>query len=57
MHQLTYLYMDYNKLTSVDDIAECYCLVQVNVYGNEIEDVSALTDHDIIVNWDPTNKD
>ena len=57
MHQLTYLYMDYNKLTSVDAIASCYCLVQVNVYGNEIEDVSALTEHDIIVNWDPTNKD
>ena len=56
MHQLTYIYMDYNKLTSVDPIAECYCLVQVNVYGNEIKDVSALTDHDIIVNWDPTYK-
>lgn len=57
MHQLSYVYMDYNQLTSADPIAECYCLVQVNVYGNEIEDVSALTDHDIIVNWDPTNKD
>lgn len=57
MHQLSYVYMDYNQLTNADPIAECYCLVQVNVYGNEIEDVSALTDHDIIVNWDPTNKD
>lgn len=57
MEKLSYVYMDYNKLTSVDDISECYCLVQVNVYGNEIEDVSALTEHDIIVNWDPTAKD
>ncbi len=56
MQKLSYVYMDYNKLTSVDDIAECFCLVQVNVYGNEIEDVSALTEHDIIVNYDPTNK-
>ena len=57
MTKLSYVYMDYNKLTSVDDIADCYCLVQVNVYGNEIPDVSKLTDHDIIVNYDPTNKD
>ena len=57
MQKLSYVYMDYNKLTSVDDISECFCLVQVNVYGNEIEDVSALTEHDIIVNYDPTNKD
>ena len=56
MHTLGYVYMDYNKLTSVDDIADCYCLVQVNVYGNEIKDVSKLTEHDIIVNYDPTFK-
>ncbi len=56
MQKLSYVYMDYNQLTSVDDIAECFCLVQVNVYGNEIEDVSALTEHDIIVNYDPTYK-
>ena len=55
MHQLTYVYMDYNLLTSVDSLADCFCLVQVNVFGNEIEDVSKLTDHDIIVNYDPTN--
>ncbi len=55
MASLTYFYMDYNLLTSVDALANNYCLVQVNVYGNEIEDVSALRDHDIIVNYDPTN--
>lgn len=51
---LTHVYMDYNEITSVDALENCYKLVMVNVYGNEIEDVHALTDHSIIVNWDPT---
>ena len=57
MTDIGYIYMDYNKLTNVDALAECYHLVQVNVYGNEIPDVSALTEHDIIVNYDPTVAD
>ena len=48
--------MDYNEITSVDALADCFHLVQVNVYGNEISDVSALLEHDIIVNFDPTKK-
>ena len=48
------VYMDYNALTNIDALANCYHLVQVNVYGNEIDDVSKLTAHDIIVNYDPT---
>ena len=55
LEKIGYVYMDYNKLTSVDALGDCYNLVQVNVYGNEISDVSALTKHDIIVNYDPTN--
>ena len=51
---LTHVYMDYNKLKSVTALENCYKLVLVNVYGNEIEDVKTLTEHDIIVNWDPT---
>lgn len=54
MNSLTYVYMDYNLLTNIDAIADNYCLVQVNVFGNQIEDVSALRAHDIIVNYDPT---
>lgn len=54
LEQIAHVYMDYNKLTSIDSLANCYHLVQVNVYGNEIEDVSKLTAHDIIVNYDPT---
>lgn len=51
---LAYVYMDYNRLTSIDVLANCYKLVIVNVYGNQIHDVSALTKQDIIVNYDPT---
>lgn len=51
---LTHVYMDYNNITSIAALANCYKLVLVNVYGNEIESVKELTEHDIIVNWDPT---
>lgn len=51
---LTHIYMDYNKITSVAVLENCYKLVMVNVYGNDIKEVDALTEHDIIVNWDPT---
>lgn len=54
LEELTYVYVDYNQLTTVDPIADCFRLVMVNAYGNEIEDVSKLTDHNIIVNYDPT---
>ena len=51
---ISYVYMDYNEITNVDALADCYVLVQVNVYGNDIDTVSELTAHDIIVNYDPT---
>ena len=54
MKELSYVYLDYNELTSVEPINNCIKLVQVNVYGNDIEDVSALTEQDVIVNYDPT---
>ena len=46
--------MDYNLLTNIDALENCFCLVQVNVFGNVIPDVSLLRDRDIIVNYDPT---
>lgn len=55
LEELTYVYLDYNRLTTLDPIAECFRLVMVNAYGNEIRDVSKLTSHNIIVNYDPTN--
>ena len=54
MEKLSYVYLDYNALTSIDALKDCYKLVQVNVYGNDIKDVSALTEQDVIVNYDPT---
>lgn len=54
LENLSYVYMDYNKLTSVNALANNYRLVQVNVYGNDIDTVAELTEHDIIVNYDPT---
>ena len=44
-------------MTNIDALAENFCLVQVNVYGNEIPDVEELRDHDIIVNYNPTVED
>ena len=54
LSNICYIYMDYNKLQNVDALADCYNLVQLNVFGNDIKEVSKLTDHDIIVNYDPT---
>ena len=54
LEQISYIYMEYNSLTNIDALGDCYHLVQVNVFGNAISDVHALTDHNIIVNWDPT---
>ena len=54
LEQISYIYMDYNVITNIDALGECFHLVQINVFGNSIEDVHALTDHNIIVNYDPT---
>lgn len=54
MSNLTYVSMDYNNLTDVNALANCPNLVQVNVYGNAISDVSELSARSIIVNYDPT---
>lgn len=52
--ELTYVYLDYNDISTIDLLGKCYRLVMVNAYGNPIEDVSELTKHNIIVNYDPT---
>lgn len=54
MQQLTYLYVDYNKITSLSNLALCPNLVQINAYGNKLEDLSGLAEKSIIVNYDPT---
>ena len=55
MENLAYVYMDYNDITSVSPLSGCYKLVRVDVYGNTVKSVKALTDQSIIVNYDPTN--
>lgn len=55
--ELTHVYMDYNEITSVAVLENCYKLVMVNIYGNAIESVDMLTEHDIIVNYDPTTEE
>lgn len=56
MKSLSYIYMDYNKITSISALADCPNLVMINVYGNEVDtdNVTPLTDRSIIVNYDPT---
>ena len=54
LDQISYIYMDYNQITDVTALADCYHLVQLNVYGNGVKEVSQLTEHNIIVNYDPT---
>ncbi len=47
--------MDYNKgISSVKALADCPMLIQVNVYGTKVTQVSSLTSQNIIVNYDPT---
>ena len=54
LQSLTHVYMDYNLITNIDALENCFCLVQINVFGNAISDVSELRERDIIVNYDPT---
>lgn len=53
--KLNNVYMDYNpNLESVTCLKECYLLIQVNVYGTKVKDVSALTYMSVVVKYDPT---
>lgn len=45
--------MDYNTISVVNTLATCPNLIKVSVYGNPVEDVSALTEQSIIVNYNP----
>ena len=56
MKELTYVYMDYNKITSLSNLVSLPKLVQINAYGNPLEDLTGLEAHNIIVNYDPTQK-
>ena len=48
------IFMDYNEnISSVSMLANCPVLIQVNVYGTKVKDVTALTEQSIIVNYNP----
>lgn len=54
LRKLNNVFMDYNaKISSVDVLAGCPMLIQVNVYGTKVKDVSSLTEQSIIVNYNP----
>lgn len=46
--------MDYNEsISSVSSLAKCPVLLEVNVYGTSVTDVTSLTNQCIVVNYDP----
>lgn len=54
MQALNNVYMDYNEeIESVEALAVCPVLIQVNVYGTKVADVKSLTDQSVIVNYTP----
>lgn len=61
LQQMPYLnkvFMDYNpELTSVESLTYCPNLIQVDIFGTKVIDVSFLTEQSIIVHYDPTNVD
>ena len=55
LKKLNNIFMDYNKgISSVKALADCPMLIQVNVYGTKVTQVSTLTSMNVIVNYDPT---
>ena len=52
---LNNVYMDYNEgIASIKPLVDCSRLVQVKVYGTKVEDVTALLEMDVLVEFDPT---
>lgn len=55
LSQLNNVLMDYNEeIEDLTPLEDCRLLVQVNVYGTKVTDVSFLTDQSIVVNFNPT---
>lgn len=54
LKNLNNINMDYNtEISSVKALASCPVLVEVNVYGTKVKDVTSLTKQSIIVNYKP----
>ena len=41
---------------SVNELASCHVLIQVNVYGTKVAEADELTNRSIIVNFNPTQE-
>lgn len=54
MENLTHVYMDYNQISSIASLESCYKLMYISVYGYPVTGVNTLTEHSVIVNYDPT---
>ena len=54
LKSLNKVHMDYNSdISSVSELAKCPLLVEVNVYGTKVKNVSELTKQSVIVNYNP----
>lgn len=54
LENLNSINMDYNsKISSVKALANCPLLVEVNIYGTKVKDVTMLTEQSIVVNYKP----
>ena len=52
---LNRVYMRFNtEITSVDPLANCPTLVEVDVWGSKVSNASSLLEQSIIVTFDPT---
>ena len=55
LKHLNNVFMDYNSgISSVKALASCPVLVQVNIFGTKVSNISDLTSMNVIVNYDPT---
>lgn len=57
MEALNNVFMDYNaELASVEALANCPVLIQVNVYGTKVTEVDSLTKQSVIVHYNPVQE-
>ena len=55
LENLNYVYMRFNEeISSVSPLADCPVLVEVDVWGTKVTEVSSLTSQSILVTYDPT---
>lgn len=58
LYGLNKVNLDYNaEISSVEALTSCSNLIEVNLFGTKVSDVSMLTDQSVIVNYNPTEVD